>query len=80
VCPDNERVIPIEVIGNAISNPYRAAFLAGQLSKVGINLNTINEIYHRTFRSNGKDIDLRKCISIADGKTTLFDAINGTLE
>jgi hypothetical protein len=80
VCPDNERVIPIEVIGNAISNPYRAAFLAGQLSKVGINLNTINEIYHRTFRPNGKDIDLRKCISIADGKTTLFDAINGTLE
>ena len=80
VCPSNTRVIPIEVIGNAISNPYRAAFLAGQLSKVGVNLNTINEIYHRTFRSNGKDIDLNKCISIADGKTKLIDVINGTLE
>ena len=80
VCPSNTRVIPIEVIGNAISNPYRAAFLAGQLSKVGVNLNTINEIYHRTFRSNGKDIDLSKCISIADGKTKLIDVINGTLK
>jgi hypothetical protein len=79
VCPDNERVIPIEVIGNAISNPYRAAFLVDRLSKVGINMETINEIYHRTFRANGKDFDLKKCKSIADG-TTLFDAINGTLE
>lgn len=80
VCPSNTRVIPIEVIGNAISNPYRAAFLAGQLSKVGINLNTINEIYHRTFRSNGKEIDLSKCVSIADGKTKLIDVINGILQ
>lgn len=80
VCPNNTRVIPIEVIGNAISNPYRAAFLAGQLSKVGIKMETITEIYHRTFRSSGKEIDLKKCISVADGKTTLLDAINGTLQ
>jgi hypothetical protein len=80
VCPNNTRVIPIEVIGNAISNPYRAAFLAGQLSKVGIKMETITEIYHRTFRSSGKEIDLKKCISVADGKTTLLDVINGTLQ
>lgn len=79
VCPNNARVIPIEVIGNAISNPYRAAFLSGYLTNVGINIETINEIYHRTFRSNGKNIDLKNCKSIADG-TTLFDAINGTLK
>ena len=79
VCPKSTRVIPVEVIGNAISNPYRAAFLSGYLSNVGINIDTINKIYHRTFRANGKDVKLNECISVADGKTTLLEAIKRTL-
>lgn len=81
VCPNNTRVLPIEVIGNAISNPYRAAFFSGQLSNVGLRIETITEVYNRTFRANkGKEFDLNQCISIADGKTKLIDVINGTLE
>ena len=74
-------MLPIEVIGNAISNPYRAAFFSGQLSNVGLRIETITDVYNRTFRANkGKEFDLNQCISIADGKTKLIDVINGTLE
>ena len=81
VCPKNTRVIPVEVIGNAISNPYRASFLSGYLEDVGIKIETINEIYHRTFRINGKNIKLDECFSVADGKKrSLLDAINEIIQ